>query len=172
MKQIWFVICVLISVATNLFAIATANVREAMRVDGVPVYGKEHTVERIDLRNAIKLGDGRGEYRNWRSSVLAISKFTYDRKTEDTSSSAVLLGFNPMVLGLMTAHTVLSIHTIPKCSVLSAALMKFSFFQISRLASRTATANACVCYLEKRVARSCDSSAMSRNGFKAFMILF
>lgn len=43
-----------------LLGIATANAREAMRVDGVPVYGKVHTVERIDLRNAIKQGDGRG----------------------------------------------------------------------------------------------------------------
>ncbi len=40
--------------------IETGNAREAIRIDGVPVYGKVHTVERIDLRNAIKQGDGRG----------------------------------------------------------------------------------------------------------------
>jgi hypothetical protein len=53
MKQTCSVICALIGVAT-------ANARETMRVDGVPVYGKVHAVETVDLRNALKIGENRG----------------------------------------------------------------------------------------------------------------
>ncbi len=44
-------------------AIGTASfvsAREVKRVDGVPVYGNLHDIQVADLRNAIKLGDGRG----------------------------------------------------------------------------------------------------------------
>jgi hypothetical protein len=43
-----------------LAVVSLAHAREVKRVDGVPVYGNLHDIQVVDLRNAIKLGEGRG----------------------------------------------------------------------------------------------------------------